>query len=156
MTHTLFPGGELRARRLELGFTVDDVYRKTRIATNHIEAIENGELRALPTSCYVNGFLKSYCHLLEMDADRFIDSFRAAARPEKKKFSFKHYAYFSSPPSWTGEVIAWALVCLVLLCAWTAYNIVVRPDSGPLDGRVQAGEPAPPPPSEKGIFDFSE
>lgn len=137
---TPFPGQLLRNRRTELGLTADDVFRKTRISTQFIEQLENGEIDKLPAPCFSSGFIKSYCRLLELDPNYFVDAYMAVARPPARRFSFKDYSKMTTPPSMAGELVMWAIICVVLVAAWTAYSVVVRPQPGQNSG-VQAGAP---------------
>ena len=40
MSHLTFPGHELRARREELGFSSEDIYRRIRVPAQFVESIE--------------------------------------------------------------------------------------------------------------------
>lgn len=142
MNNAAFPGHLLRDRRIELGLSTEDVFRRTRISTQFIDALESGNLTGLPALCYTNGFIKSYCKLLEVDPSSYIDAFSAAAEPPTKRFSFKDYKELSAPPSMTGEWVMWLAICIVLVVSWTAYSVVVRPQAGVGQSSVQADAPA--------------
>jgi hypothetical protein len=64
-----FPGSELRARREELGFSIYEAFRKTRVPANYIEALEQGDILNLPATCYAAGFLKTYCEFLGLNPE---------------------------------------------------------------------------------------
>jgi len=57
-------GVQLCAARKETGRSVADVANELRINAGYLNAIEKGELDALPSSTYVAGFLRSYGNLV--------------------------------------------------------------------------------------------
>lgn len=61
-------GHALRSARLARGDDVATVSRALRIRRDHIEAIEDGRLEALPGRAYAVGFVKSYARYLGLDA----------------------------------------------------------------------------------------
>lgn len=128
MTQTVFPGDELRERRESMGLTAAEVFRRTRIRVDHIEALERGDVDALPAPCYAAGFLKSYCEFLELDPNRFIESLRACSRPTGKRFlrSRKTNAEFR-PPAWMQDLVAWAVIIAILVLGWVTYTVVFQP-----------------------------
>jgi hypothetical protein len=62
-------GALLKARREELGLTLEEVSRRTRIPVSHLAAIEEERLRDLPPGPYVGGWVRAYCDLLEIEGD---------------------------------------------------------------------------------------
>jgi len=60
-------GGQLRAARLAMGLTVEQVSQDTRISSRHIENIEAGNLAELPGRTYAFGFAKTYARLVGLD-----------------------------------------------------------------------------------------
>ena len=72
MKQTGFPGHELREQRQELGLSPSDVYRKTRIPMRYLSAMEEGDVSSLPPMCYAQGFVKTYCAFLGLDAERYL------------------------------------------------------------------------------------
>ena len=57
-------GEKLRAARTQRGWSVEDVARKTRIAEEHICAIESGQVERLPAGPYSTAWVRSYCDLV--------------------------------------------------------------------------------------------
>ncbi|MBI4559765.1 MAG: helix-turn-helix domain-containing protein [Candidatus Hydrogenedentes bacterium] len=149
MRKAIFPGEELRRQREALGWSVDDVYRKARIPVSCIEALEDGNVRGLPAPCYTVGFLKSYCHLLGLEPDRYLDSLRSCLRPTHR-FLRRPVRGETTWPAWLGDALTWAAVCAVIALGWLTYMAAVRPRNTLKDGRVEAGTvelvipPAPP------------
>ena len=129
MSETAFPGHRLRERREEQGLTLDHVYLKLRVAPQFIEALEAGDIAALPGKTYAIGFIKSYCAFLEEDPQPYLAALGSVTRQTPKKTSpvpAKHAE--ARRPSWFNEVIAWGAVVGILLAGWVAYSVVVRPD----------------------------
>jgi cytoskeleton protein RodZ len=72
-------GAELKRIREQKGYSLDDVQQATKIRTRYLEAIEAGELSALPGMVYVRGFIKSYADFLEINGQELLDQFGLAA-----------------------------------------------------------------------------
>lgn len=62
-------GHELKQAREKLGLTFEEAERATRIRVRHLQALERGELDALPSSVQARGFLKNYAEFLGLDAE---------------------------------------------------------------------------------------
>ena len=138
MNESTFPGNELRAQREELGFSVDDVYRKIRVPISVIQSLETGDVHNLPSACYTIGFLKTYCHFLQTDPNRFVDTYQACLRPTHRFLRRSVQATQAPPPRWISDAVAWAAVCMVIALGWFAYAVVVRPNADPGEQRAHA------------------
>lgn len=64
-------GAEIRQRREELGLSVDDVQRETRIRSKYLLAVEEGDESQAPGSTYYRAFLKTYATFLGLDGSRY-------------------------------------------------------------------------------------
>ncbi|HRI88558.1 MAG TPA: helix-turn-helix domain-containing protein [Candidatus Hydrogenedentes bacterium] len=139
MNHAAFPGDELRARREDLGLSSDDIYRRIRVPAHFVESIEAGAVHNLPAACYSVGFLKTYCQLLNLDANRYVDTYQACVRPQK---TFLRRSApeprNSNPPRWMAEAMAWAAVCGVIALGWLTYTVVVQPNAAATEQRAHA------------------
>jgi cytoskeletal protein RodZ len=62
-------GRQLREAREKLGLTLEEVERATRIRLHHLEALERGDLDALPSAVQARGFLRNYADFLGLDAE---------------------------------------------------------------------------------------
>jgi transcriptional regulator with XRE-family HTH domain len=62
-------GDVLAARRAELGLTIEQAARATRIGAQHLATLETGELEAFAAPVYGNGYLRSYARYLGIDPD---------------------------------------------------------------------------------------
>jgi len=142
MSQDRFPGEILRERRERCGLSVFEVYEHTHVAAKHIQALEDGDLDALPGLTYALGFLNTYCQFLELDPDPLIDCFRACAQPPattRLRVFPDRLPDTGRRPPWLGEVMAWAAICGILLLGWLTYAVVMRPLAESEDIRVDAG-----------------
>lgn len=138
MSQVAFPGHELRARREELGFSSDDVYRRIRVPAQFVESIEAGAVHNLPAACYSVGFLKTYCQLLGVEANRYVDTYQACVRPSTGFLRRNSETRKPAPPRWFADAMAWAAVCAVIALGWFAYTVVVQPNAQPASSRAHA------------------
>lgn len=60
-------GETLKARRRDLGLTLDQVESATKIRRRMIEALEEADWERLPDPGYVRGYVSSYARLLDLD-----------------------------------------------------------------------------------------
>jgi cytoskeleton protein RodZ len=83
-------GAGMREVRERLGWRLPDVAAQLRIRLPYLEAIERGDLAALPGSAYQTGFVRSYALILGLDPEEILRRFRAAGMgpPEKAELSF--------------------------------------------------------------------
>ncbi|HUW79456.1 MAG TPA: RodZ domain-containing protein [Acidocella sp.] len=70
-------GADLREMRERLGWKLPDVATELRIRQPYLEAIEQGDLAALPGPAYQTGFVRSYAQILGLDAEEILRRFRA-------------------------------------------------------------------------------
>lgn len=70
-------GKLLKEKRLELGFTIEEVSKKTRLTQKHIKALEEGKIDFFHDDLeYLRFFVKSYCEVLDIDFDDLKDGLR--------------------------------------------------------------------------------
>lgn len=63
-------GKLLKEERLRKGLKISEVMEKTKISRMNLQAIEDGNEKALPHPVYAKGFVKNYAKFLGMDADK--------------------------------------------------------------------------------------
>jgi cytoskeletal protein RodZ len=68
-------GDSLRDARQDLGVTLVDAERETRIHRRYLEALENEDPTELPPGVYTRGFIRTYCKFLGLNGDAMIDLF---------------------------------------------------------------------------------
>jgi cytoskeleton protein RodZ len=59
-------GATLKARRIELGYTLDKVASQLKLTHRQIDAIENERFDELPGNTFVRGFVRNYARLLDL------------------------------------------------------------------------------------------
>jgi len=70
-------GAGLREVRERLGWKLPDVAEGLRIRLPYLEAIERGDLAALPGPAYQAGFVRTYAQSMGLDPDEILRRFRA-------------------------------------------------------------------------------
>ncbi len=123
-------GQTLRQAREDLGASLADAERETRIHRRYLEALENEDEIALPASVYTRGFIRTYSQYLGLNPEAMIDLFgpRRAVdeRPELRPIP----AQLSAPRSISLRpvVLLGILVMAGLLLAylWSQYNSFVE------------------------------
>lgn len=146
MKESFFPGTVLREQREALGYSVEDVSCKTHIPIQHILAFEAGTFDAMPGRAYAIGFLRSYCRFIGLDPEPFCDHYLLCTQTTRTSNPFRFIRRFDKSgkveyvsPQWMTELINWATVCFIVLLAWMAYAVVIRPLADTIKDRVEAG-----------------
>ncbi len=62
----LSAGATLKARRVELGYTLDKVSAQLKLTPRQIDAIENERFDELPGNTFVRGFVRNYARFLDL------------------------------------------------------------------------------------------
>lgn len=63
---------QLRQARLAQGLTVHQVADYTKIRTDHIEALDEGNYDVFSAQIYIRGFVRSYARLLKLDEPQLL------------------------------------------------------------------------------------
>lgn len=81
-------GKTLRATREQLGLTLDEIARMTRIRKARLEALERGEMDSMPSEAQARGFLRNYAVALGLDPEELLAQYgtsRAAGRKSSRQ-----------------------------------------------------------------------
>ncbi len=62
-------GDQLRQERDRQGLSLDEVMHRTKLSRRSLEALEKGDMKALPHKVYARGFAKTYAKALGLDVD---------------------------------------------------------------------------------------
>lgn len=83
-------GSELRAVREQLGWSLADLSARLKIRRALLDAIEAGDLAALPAPAYAAGFIRNYAEALGLDPEEILRRFRAEGMtpPKEPKLNF--------------------------------------------------------------------
>lgn len=74
-------GARLKKIRQELGISLEDVHKKTKIHLNILKAIEGDSITNL-SEVYLKSFLKIYCKFLGLNPDEYAASFKESRKSE--------------------------------------------------------------------------
>ena len=133
-------GQDLRAARLRRGDDLATVSRALKIRKDHLEALEEDRLDALPGRTYAIGFVRSYADYLGLDAVQSVERFKAeiAGRSDHTTPQVQvidEDEHRKLPQGW--KIIAGVVVVLLI---YGAYHLVVSADQM----LSQPTTPAPP------------
>jgi cytoskeleton protein RodZ len=131
-------GAGLREVRERLGWKLPDVAAQLNIRLPYLEAIERGDLAALPGPAYQTGFVRSYAQMLGLDAEEILRRFRAEGSigtVPKPQLSFPAAVPDRAVP--TGAIV---MICIVVGLA--GYGLWYRHTE--IDRRLAASVPSVP------------
>lgn len=110
-------GSRLAKAREAAGYSLADVAGYLRVRRNYLEAIEAERYDALPGRTYAIGFVRGYAELLELDAARLVNEFKAETTALKGRTEL----VFPSPPP-EGRIPGGAILFVSVLVALLAYG----------------------------------
>ena len=114
---TDIPVGELlRRTRLHYGQSLEDVAHNLNIRPRQLDAIENGDLDALPAPVYTIGFIRAYADYLKLDTQQVVNLFKAQSHVgtnTKRDLNFPMPKADNTIPKWW--IIALGLCAAVLI-----------------------------------------
>jgi len=122
-------GQDLRTARLRRGDDLATVSRYLKIRKDHLEALEEDRIEALPGRTYAVGFIRSYADYLGLDAVQCVERFKAeiAGRTDPTVTPITvidEDAEHRMPHGW--KIMAGVVVILVLLGAYQVAASVDR------------------------------
>jgi len=116
-------GQDLRHARQKKGEELEQISRVLKIRKDLLEAIEEGNVEALPGRAYVIGFVRSYADYLGLDANNTVERMKAeiAGRGDGKELPTVAHPAERKMPS--GTLIFGGLFMLVLI--YSGYYLIV-------------------------------
>lgn len=69
-------GQRLKSAREAQGLTLVQVYERTKIPLNHLQAVEQGDTEELPEPVFIFGFIKRYAECIGLDGQVLADDYR--------------------------------------------------------------------------------
>ncbi|WHZ15855.1 MAG: glycosyltransferase family 2 protein [Nitrospira sp.] len=144
-------GEFFRQVRETKGLTVDEVASKTRIRTDFVKALEEGNFAKLPDQVFARGFVRSYARSLGLDEEdaihRFIQSAGAfyekqGERERLRQRQVEEERRRKANRKAVGIAIAVAIVTLIFLLSREQSSTLVR----------RSGSDAPPPSKKSAPF----
>ena len=160
----------LRAAREMQGLTTADIAARTRITLRHVEALDRGDLAALPGRPYVLGFVRNYARALGLDEADLAALVRseldsAAPRPAPRMV---HQFDVDDPAKTPSRLLTWlalGLFVAVLVAGgvfWRSYYApstdlpsLIQPDPTPSPAAAPAAARPTPPPAAAGPVVFT-
>ena len=127
-------GAELASARIERGTSVADVASSLHLLPAFIEAIESGDMDALPSATYVVGYVRSYAGFLGLDANDLCQRLHASLSDEQVR---PEYTFIENKFARRGGAGRMALAALALMTlgygGWYAlYAGFLGPEEEPL------------------------
>jgi helix-turn-helix protein/uncharacterized protein DUF4115 len=117
-------GSSLREARISHGVELAQVDADTHIRTRYLKALEDERFDLLPGDAYARGFLRTYADYLGLDAELFVDEYKARFAPpeeplpqliQRRRMDLR----WLPAPTTVGALLA---VGLVVVLAWTLGN----------------------------------
>ncbi len=147
-------GAALREKRMEKGYSIEDIQEITKIRKRYILAIEEGRLNELPGKFYAKAFIKTYADVVGVDVDQFEhlqDSFPQSESEHIPARSNTHS--MAKPPSKLGKwfmlSFVYIFIAVILLLVYMFWVNQTSEDSNNLPGdkmeeiRIETTEPPP-------------
>jgi cytoskeleton protein RodZ len=132
-------GQDLRTARLRRGDDLASVSRVLKIRRDHLEALEEDRLEALPGRTYAVGFVRSYAEYLGLDVNQCVERFKAEIAGRADHGTpvqvIEEDEHRRLPQGW--KLIAGVVL---LLLAYGAYSLIVLADQA----LTQPSTPPPP------------
>jgi cytoskeleton protein RodZ len=136
-------GQDLRAARLRRGDDLATVSRALKIRKDHLEALEEDRLEALPGRTYAIGFVRSYADYLGLDAVQSVERFKAEIAGRSDHVTpvqvIEEDEHRRLPQGWI--IIA---VVVIAALAYGAYRLAVSADQ-------MLAQPVTPPPPQVAV-----
>ena len=108
---------ELKTQRETLGLSIQDLFRRTRINPDFLEALEEGNYDVLPEA-YIKLFLKRYAQELKLDPDDIIREFEKLRWKAKTSTEPVPVRRSEGTPGWMiggGAVLALGIVAAIVV-----------------------------------------
>ena len=133
-------GQDLRAARLRRGDDLATVSRALKIRKDHLEALEEDRIEALPGRTYAIGFVRSYADHLGLDSVQCVERFKAEIAGRADHITpvqvIDEDEHRRLPQGW--KIIAGVVVLLLI---YGAYRLIVSADQ-------MLSQPVTPPPPQ--------
>lgn len=145
-------GARLAAARAERGWSLADAQRNTDIRLKYLEALERGDLDALPGWAYARAFVRTYARALGLDADRLVAEFEEAAPPPPEEMEIEPVGLPAARRFPVGRAVLGVVgVCAIALVVWAATSSHSKKSPpaqvSPPPLASQPAQPPPPPPT---------
>lgn len=153
-------GQLLKKARIEKGISLDELQDVTKIRKRYLEAIEEGDFKALPGNFYVRAFIRTYAESVGLDPGEVLVLYRnvipsphpeANAEPVKRSPRLNRKTERWS--KWASGLLFWCFLILIISIIWYYINSTYEPkdnvveNPAPItDSNDPIESPAEPPP----------
>lgn len=110
-------GDALRAVRLDLGLTLDELAETTRVRKSYLQAIEEMRLDALPSRPFTIGYIRAYAIALGLDPEAAVERFKAEEPVLDEPLRAPVGVLEDKDPRF-GAVVAAAVVIVAAIVLW--------------------------------------
>jgi len=139
----------LRNRREELGISIDEVARVTRISAANLKAMELGDPDRLPAPIYIKGFIRAYARQLKLDEKELVQQYISRYEPEPEELTLA----VSTAPDRSNLLLPVLVVGLLLLAilaggGYYVYRRMIepaRPTAAGIPAPIPQAQPQPAP-----------
>lgn len=138
----------LKIKREEHGFTVQQVFEQTRVPIKYILAFESGNFEDIDPRTNIYPFLSTYCKFIGVDPNVYYDLYLEWVRINKNRFAKDYRAQKTIGidigsnirlPAWLDHLFTWGIVCVILLLMWILYSFITYPVKNDPSNKVNAG-----------------
>jgi len=78
---------KLKTQRESMGLSLEDVFKKIRIRSSYLDAMEKGEFNLLPDAVYTKNFIKIYAKFLGVDEDPILSDYNDYLNSQKEELA---------------------------------------------------------------------
>lgn len=144
-------GARLRAGREAMGMQIEEMARILRLGARQVEAIESGDLAALPGKTFVRGFVRNYARAVQMDAAPLLAQLDQVSQLAAPALNLPESTHVTMPEQGRGvnkDMLTVGAGVVLVLGALAAYFFL--PDrfwvkAPPPEPELAAASPAPTP-----------
>ncbi|MEX1033419.1 MAG: RodZ domain-containing protein [Cellvibrionaceae bacterium] len=112
------PGAILKAARQKTGLSTGDIAKELNLSVAKLEALETDQYDKLPSAVFVQGYLRRYGKLLNLDGDRLVAQYNAyrtrMRQTEQETDSQQESSEAVAPPRWVLPLGIFLLAIIVL------------------------------------------
>lgn len=119
-------GERLQKERVRKGFTLEEVAKATKIRLQFLQAIEKGDYKSLPSSAYIQGFIRNYAEFLDLPVRETVAVF-------KREFDEREYLRvlpesFTKPENkaFAGFRFGWTSLFIIVGLLFVVFYIIFQ------------------------------
>lgn len=117
---------DLKKRREELGLSLEDLFKKTRVRVVYLQAIENKEFDLLPVPVYAKNFIKIYAKALDVDSEQVIKEYETYFNAQKEQMQPTKDAAGEKLSSGTNRKKTYLVIAFILIVVIVAHWLISR------------------------------